>query len=1161
MSNLFSQVLNMSMTGSVVILLVMLARLILKRAPKIYSYALWSVVLFRLLCPVAFTAPVSVLDVVEPEMKETSDNTSIVSYIPATVNTQADFIMVQPEVQQVQAEPVAEPEEQLLMTPMHAVALVWATGMAGMMLYSVMQYLALRRRLVGSVQLKGNIYLADQIDTAFVVGLVRPKIYLPSGVPEKERYYILAHEQHHIRRGDHIIKLLAYLALCIHWFNPLVWLSFVLAGKDMEMSCDEAVIKKLGPDIRADYSASLLRLATHKKILSGMPLAFGEGDTKGRVLNMAKWKKPTKWVVAICVILCLCIVVVCAFNPEEEKTIEELTRHTSDGPVGTGIDDLYFTYPAGLSSEQREVEHWTRAELKRILDGQLNRGQYDHFFIDNGVDFGGVVDFIVPEDREIRLEELKLPSEWTGLDYIAESSSYPYAEMEYTLIKDGKDYIQMYLYTYSGRGYFLWFYTEQGDPAHKQAILESVELGRGGGGKTKTECDEPISLGQFNLTIPKGYGYYQNETVILEIRKQERFKDQTVIGCVTARPNPNLPMENESDLIRWIEAVGIDLSGEGIFSEIADESEYGDVFLKIHNNSGLPPMEEEHYLFIAGDIVYDLWIDPSEIEESTRTSMLESIWIKDDFNIPGENKWVTAAGVTPVQVDDLPDGYNYGFDGDQNIVFAWGDSAVGGVKSYPIPAGLYDPEDGVFHWLEEIGIPDYEDPNLIYLGGITSGDNGWAAEFADELDEGKRTVYRRHTFLVVGDTLYDIWFDMLKISFENASEIRKAVSIPQPRKESESYMPTVPSDDIITDSQLIQYGSLHFSIPDGMEAEDKNGSIALTFDGRDIGGIALRHPEQPNSPDAFSESWQAAMGVPEASDRTMGYSGGGSLYADYETTYFPDMPVNRDDNGNIIRDEIGTYVLDNEVTHYFFATATDIYDLWLYINRLPNIPREELLKSCYIEGVTDLASKDIARAEEEEALSKCRAVIEVVQQGSYKIVTQHTSGRNESAVSHEWIYSRNGSDWLSITNVLPMGADFNDDVEYAATNSALCTNGQHYKDTGTEWVEIANQEDSRLPWLADFSWDENIISYQGTIEDSGAVFVMLRVDEKYLNSDEYGPHYFVDFSFMPGGEFVSARLSVNLFQDNQLTIRESLVSLDPKIVNAEIQKEYFNAIA
>ena len=204
------------------------------------------------------------------------------------------------------------------------------------------------------------------------------------------------------------------------------------------MSCDEAVIKRLGPDIRADYSASLLRLATHKKILSSMPLAFGEGDTKGRVLNMAKWKKPAKWLVAICAVACLCVVVVCAFNPEEEKSIEEWTNRTSDQPVGTGIGDLYFTYPAGLTSELREVENWTRDEQKRILKGLPNRGQYENYFIDNGVDFGGVMDFIVPEDREINLEELKLPSEWVGLDYVSGSSSYPYVEKEYTLIKDGK---------------------------------------------------------------------------------------------------------------------------------------------------------------------------------------------------------------------------------------------------------------------------------------------------------------------------------------------------------------------------------------------------------------------------------------------------------------------------------------------------------------------------------------------------------------------------------------------------------------------------------------------------------------------------------------------------------------------------------------------------
>ena len=1032
MSNLFSQVLNMSMTGSVVILLVMLSRLILKRSPKIFSYALWSVVLFRLLCPVAFTAPFSVLDMVEPEQKETSNNTSIVTYIPASLNTEADFIMVQSEEQPVQAENGNEPKEQLRMTPMHAVALIWAVGMTGMMLYSVVQYLGLRGKLVGSVQLKENIYLADHIDTAFVVGLLQPRIYLPSGVPEKERYYILAHEQHHIRRGDHIIKLLAYLALCIHWFNPLIWLSFVLAGKDMEMSCDEAVIKKLGPEIRADYSASLLRLATHKKILSGMPLAFGEGDTKGRVLNMAKWKKPAKWVVAICVILCLCVVVVCAFNPEEEIPIEKMTRQTSEGSVSTAIGDLCFIYPGGLTSEQRDVDNWNEEDTTRSRRDLPTRRPFNHFFIDNGVDFGGVVDFVVPDDREIVLEEMNLPTDWVGLDYIGGSSSYPYAEMEYTLIKDGKDYIQMYQYTYSERGYFLWFYVEQGNPAHKEAILNSVELGSFSRTTTKLKRDEIISLGQFNITILKGYGYHRQEDKILEITRKERFGEQVVVGCVTARPNPNLPLETDGDWVQWVEAVGLDLHRDdpnyGYTMSITGSGEFGDISLTLEEVVDKKLlMSERHYFYIAGDIVYHLWFDAMEMNWTDDKQMLESIWIKESYNI------------------------------------------------------------------------------------------------------------------------------------HSAKNSQTTVGMPQPSEEMESYMPTVPTDDIITDAQSIQYGSLHFTLPDGMEAADENGSIALTYDGRDIGGITLRHPEQANSPESFSQAWQVAMGVPEASDPAMAYMGGGSLYADYQITYSPDVPLNYDDNGNIIRDEPGIYALDNEVTHYFFVDGNDIYDLWIYGNRLPNIPKENLLKSCYIEGITDLAAMEAARTEEEEALTQCRAVLEAVQSGSYKIVTRQTSGRNESAVSYEQTYSKNDRDWLSITNVLPMGADFNDAVEYAATNSTLYVKGQRFQGAGSKWVLSGKQEDTRLPWLADFAWDDKLISYQGTVEDSGKVFIMLRVDEKYIDSDEYAPHYFVDFAFTPEGDFVSVRLSVNLFQDNQQTITEALITLDPQSVNAEIQKEYRNA--
>lgn len=1167
MAAIFSQILNMSMTGSVVILLVLLARAFLKRSPKIFSYALWSVVLFRLLCPVAFTAPVSVLDVVEPEQKETSNNTSIVSYIPVTVNTQADFIMVQPEEQPVQTETASQPEEQLRMTPMHGAALVWAAGMVGMMLYSLVQYLTFRRNLVGSLQLKGNIYLADPIDTAFVVGLVQPRIYLPSGVPEKERSYILAHEQHHIRRLDHVVKLLAYLALCIHWFNPLVWLAFVLAGKDMEMSCDEAVIQKLGPEIRADYSASLLRLATHKKILSGMPLAFGEGDTKGRVLNMAKWKKPARWVAAICAMVCLCVIVVCAFNPEEGQSIEELTRRTSDTPVGTGIGDLYFTYPAGLTSELREVENWTIEDRLRSWRGLTNRNPYDHFFLDNGVDFGGVVGFIVPEDREIKLEELNLPPEWVGLDYISGSASYPYAEREYTLIKDGKDYIQMYLYTYSGRGYFLWFYTEKGNPQHKKAILNSVEIGSSRIHATNLKRDEIVSLGQFNITIPKGYGYARKESEILEISRKDLFHHSRVVGCVTAIPNPNLPLENDGDLVKWVEAIGIDLGSEGksFGYSLTDEMENVDIYLNREELvDGKRVMAENHYIYIAGDIVYDLRFDALQINWSAEKAFLDSVWIKEAHNVPAENKWVTEAGVSPVQIGKLPDGYNYGFDGDQNIVFAWGDSAVGGVKSYPIPVGLYDPEDEAFLWLEEMGIPDYEDPNLTFLGGITSGDNGWAAEFADAADGAKRKVHRRHTFQVVGDTLYDIWFDMLKISFDNASEIRKAVSIPQPPEETESYMPTVPSDDIITDSQLIQYGSLHFSLPDGMEAADENGSIALTFDGRDIGGIALRHPEQPNSPDAFSESRQAAMGVPEASDPAMAYIGGGSLYADHEFTYFPDMPVNRDDNGNVIRDEIGTYVLENEVTHYFFANGTDIYDLWLYVNRLPKIPQEALLKSCCIEGVTDMKAKDSARAEEEAALAKCRAVVESVQTGSYHVT--FTRSDKNAPVDYETEFLEHGEDWVTITaSTFTTGES--EQIAHLYANGRYFSNQGHLSGNELIWEEVQDAvingtNGLTKPWLASFLWSDDVISYQGTMERDGISSVMLRIDEAfpygYINDADY---YFVSFSFDSTGRFADVFIQGNVFMDNAFTERESIVSLDPQIVNAEIQREYENAIA
>lgn len=782
MSGIFSQILNMSITGSIVILFVLLARVVLKRAPKIFSYALWSVVLFRLLCPVSFSAPVSVLDAAAPQIRESSGNANMVSFLPEEAELHTDYAALPAETQPLQQEIFTETGEQLQMTPAHATCLLWLAGMAGMIVYSAAQYFLLKRRLVGSVSLWGNIYLADHLDTAFVLGLWKPKIYLPSGLTEEERAYILAHEQQHIRRFDHVTRLLSYFALCIHWFNPLVWAAFALSGKDMEMSCDEAVLRRLGTEIRADYSASLLRLTTQNKILSGMPLAFGEGDTKGRVLNMAKWNKPAKWLVVICLILCLCVVALCAFNPEGEQDISEFTRRTSETPVGTGVGDLYFTYPAGLTHELQEAENWTRAEELRRWLGLPNRNQWVHIFSYKGTVFGGIVDFIVPENRKILLEEMELPSEWTGLAYTSADSVYPYAEKEYTLLRDGKDYIRIYLYTYSGRGYFLWFYADQGIPYDycKQEILQSVEVGSGGRYASRLKQEEEISLGLFNAIIPKGYGYYRNETVLLEIMKKDPLGKEQVVASVTARPVPDVPMDE--DLTAWAEALGVDLYHDKTSSgyHIMDDSDYGDVNLFVETaEAGRRTMAENHYFYIAGNIVYDVCFDAMEMDENEQKSILKTIWIKAADIKLASDVWVTAAAPTPITIGQLPQGYNYGFDKDLNLVFAWGGHVVGGVISYTIPEGLYDPQDKSYHWLEEMGIPDFEDPNLIYLGGMTDGDNGWSADFADDArNEANRTVERHHSFRVVEDTLYDIWFDLQNISWESMQELQAAIKLP-----------------------------------------------------------------------------------------------------------------------------------------------------------------------------------------------------------------------------------------------------------------------------------------------------------------------------------------------------------------------------------------------
>ena len=308
---LFLQVLNMSFTAGVVIVFVMIARLLLKKAPKVFSCALWSVVLFRLVCPFSFESVFSLL----PTKIDPIAQDIVYAQIP---KIDTGMISINQAVNAVLPPGSLQNSVNPLQIWLFAGSFLWLLGIIILLTYSLITLIRLKGRLRGAMPVQNRIFLSDAIDTAFVLGVFRPKIYLPGNLSEAQQRHILLHEQTHIKRLDHIVKLVSFFALCVHWFNPLVWIAFFASGKDMEMSCDEAVIKQLGYNVKKEYSASLLTLATGRRIVGGTPLAFGEGDTKSRISHVLHYRKPTLWVAVVAVIVVVCVVVGLMMNPKKD---------------------------------------------------------------------------------------------------------------------------------------------------------------------------------------------------------------------------------------------------------------------------------------------------------------------------------------------------------------------------------------------------------------------------------------------------------------------------------------------------------------------------------------------------------------------------------------------------------------------------------------------------------------------------------------------------------------------------------------------------------------------------------------------------------------------------------------------------------------------------
>ncbi|MCL2420736.1 MAG: M56 family metallopeptidase [Defluviitaleaceae bacterium] len=299
MTAIFIAVLNMSIAAGIVALAVMLARIPLRKAPKVFSYALWGMVLFRLVIPFSFESAFSLM----PAPANVIPQDIVISSNPA-IQTGAPLIDVPINAGINDALPPALIENSV--NPVQVILTLagyaWAIGFIALLSYAIFGYIRLKRRVRFATLVQDNIFETDTIKTPFVLGFIRPKIYFPTAIdPSTPNYrHILKHEQIHIKRRDYLIKPLAYTALALHWFNPLMWIAYYLMSKDLEMSCDEAVLKETAEDIRRDYSTFLLNLSVEQAALSGtLAFAVGEHNVKERVANVLHFKQPARWIVVL----------------------------------------------------------------------------------------------------------------------------------------------------------------------------------------------------------------------------------------------------------------------------------------------------------------------------------------------------------------------------------------------------------------------------------------------------------------------------------------------------------------------------------------------------------------------------------------------------------------------------------------------------------------------------------------------------------------------------------------------------------------------------------------------------------------------------------------------------------------------------------------------
>ena len=368
MEKLFLNIINSSITAGWLVLALLVLRPFLKKAPKALTVALWGFVGLRLLFPVSIESVFSLVPSAQTVPQEIlTSNAPVIHSGISFVNSAVNPVISQALAPTETASPV--------MTLTRIGLWVWLIGLCAMLLYGAISYTVLRRQVRVHLMLQKQVYACDSVNTPFILGIFRPRIYLPSHLSQEQISFVLAHEFAHLQRKDHWWKPVGFLLLCIHWFNPLMWIAYILLCRDIELACDEKVIRSMDSVGRKGYSEALVACSLQRHLVFACPLAFGEVAVKDRIKSVFHYKKPTFWIVLGAVVVCIALCLGFLTNPiSAGKVDSELSAflyaqvHQHNMPKG---ENIYFAADIEILGSEKQKDEICKKLEKLTGNGRL----------------------------------------------------------------------------------------------------------------------------------------------------------------------------------------------------------------------------------------------------------------------------------------------------------------------------------------------------------------------------------------------------------------------------------------------------------------------------------------------------------------------------------------------------------------------------------------------------------------------------------------------------------------------------------------------------------------------------------------------------------------------------------------------------------------------